>query len=110
MQDTNTVEVRHKALAVIMPDGSMVSMGCDGSRELFLMNLKSVGIRNLSEIETYNINAIANSISHYVKFAGGGELWFAYGCTGQLIDLNWKQLDWILGPGNELAFFVPRTN
>jgi len=50
--------------------------------------IRVVGISDLSSIESYAVNRIANSTSHYVRFLNGGDLRFAYSDRGELLELS----------------------
>jgi hypothetical protein len=70
----------------IQPDGSMRASS-DQPVKMDLGTIRSVGIRNLVHVESHAITRVAGSVSHYVRFFGGGALRFAYNDRGQLIEL-----------------------
>ena len=49
-------------------------------------NIKSVGIANLVDVEEQAINRLVNSVSHFVRFYGGGEVHFAFNFEGKLLE------------------------
>ena len=63
-------------------------MSSDEPVTLNLSVLRSVGIKNLVNVENYFINRLMGSVPHQVMFWGGGELRFAYNSTGDLIELH----------------------
>lgn len=100
----------------IRPEGEMsIEVGSDGSVQtsskeavtLDLKNIESVGIKNLVMVESHAINRIVDSVSHHVKFFGGGELRFAFNVKGQLIELTAHRLQTSILHGRELIFDVP---
>jgi len=71
---------------------------------LDLETITAVGIKNLSEVETHQINRVMGSISHFVRFHGGGEVRFAYNHEGKLIELSAQNCGFALSGKNELLF------
>jgi len=55
---------------------------------LHIESIKSIGIENLVDLEVHAINHIFNSVSHYLKFSGGGEVRFAYDAAGRLLEFE----------------------
>jgi len=50
--------------------------------------IKSIGVKNILDIESHRINTVLNSRSHLIKFSNGGELIFSYNSKGELIDFK----------------------
>jgi hypothetical protein len=73
---------------------------------LDLETITAVGIRDLSEVETHRINRVMGSISHFVRFHGGGEVRFAYNHEGKLIELSAQNCGFSLSARNELLFHI----
>ncbi|NOT20214.1 MAG: hypothetical protein HOP24_08100 [Sideroxydans sp.] len=71
----------------IGPDGA-ISTSTDKPLEINLQNIKSVGVENLVDIETHEISRLFNSVSHFIKFFGGGEVKFAYNLEGKLLEFS----------------------
>ena len=65
--------------------GDVTQIETDGSLEVNLSIVKSVGIKHLAEVVEHHITTIMNSHSNMVCFTNGGTLKFAYNSTGQLI-------------------------
>lgn len=70
-------------------------------------NIKSVGIKNLLDIESHFIQTILNSRSHVIKFTNGGLLQFAYNKKGKLIELSSSNLRCEVSVSGEITFGVP---
>ena len=67
------------------PDGPVLS---SSRRNISLEfdTIKSIGIENLADVEAHSINNVFNSVSHYVRFFGGGEVRFSYNAEGRLLE------------------------
>ena len=69
-------------------------------------SIKSVGLENILDVDSHNINTILNSRSHFIKFRNGGELTFAYNANGELIDLCAKKVSLFISNNDELIFSI----
>lgn len=69
-------------------DGSLHFAGDSPDTEITMDvgTIRSVGLKNLTHFESHPSHRILNSVSHYVKFYGGGELKFSYSSKGKLIE------------------------
>jgi hypothetical protein len=47
-----------------------------------LTSIKSVGIENIVDIDKHEITPLFDSVSHYIKFRGKGEVQFSYNLNG----------------------------
>ncbi len=74
------------------PDGS-VSLTSKHPVSLHIESIKSVGIENLVDVETHAINRLFNSVSHYIKFFGGGEVRFSYNAEGEVLEFATTNVD-----------------
>jgi hypothetical protein len=86
----------------IQPEGEITKrVNADGSLSisskqpvnLHIESIKSIGVENLIDVEVHNINRVFNSVSHYIKFHGGGEVRFAYDAKGELLEFTGSQID-----------------
>jgi len=86
----------------IQPEGEMTKqVNADGSLSisskhsvaLAFGTIKSVGVENLIDIEVHAINKVFNSVSHYIKFHGGGEVRFSYDATGEIMEFTGSHID-----------------
>jgi hypothetical protein len=50
--------------------------------------IKAIGLANLTDVETHAINRAFGSVSHYVKFIGGGEVRFSYNAQGEIMEFT----------------------
>ena len=75
------------SVAISTHSGELIDIGKEGETSIGLKKISSVGIYNLMEVENHAITNIVGSVSHYVRFFGGGEVRFAYNNSGQLIEL-----------------------
>lgn len=72
-----------------LADGVRITANAKGSTILELDKLRTAGIRQLADVESHTVNNVMGSISHYVRFHGGGEVKYAYSqITGKLIALS----------------------
>jgi len=84
--------------------GTAISLDAEGNASINLERIKSVGLKNIIDVEAHNINTVAGSRSHYVRFLGGGEVQFAYNHKGQLIELSSTKVAISITRENELIF------
>jgi hypothetical protein len=68
--------------------GGVANLDDEGNIEVDRTRIRTVGVANLAEVVNYRIIAIADSISHYVRFHNGGELYYVYNTRGQLVELT----------------------
>lgn len=83
------------------PDGS-VSLTSKEPVSLHIESIKSVGVENLVDIETHTINRLFNSVSHYIRFFGGGEVRFSYNAEGELLEFTAKNVDAFIANGERV--------
>ena len=84
--------------------GDVIEIGEKGTANINLKKIAAVGIHNLADVESHTINTIVGSISHYVRFGGGGEVRFVYNTNGQLIELSAKNVITSVTHNNEIIF------
>jgi|SRR6185503_21020353 len=86
------IEATGKMTAKENPDGS-VSLSGGEAANIHLETIKSVGIENLVDVEVHTINFVFGSVSHYIKFFGGGEIQFSYNSQGEILEFTAKNVD-----------------
>jgi hypothetical protein len=69
---------------------------------LHIKSIKSVGIENLVDVEVHTISRIYNSVSHYIKFYGGGEVRFSYNTEGELLEFSTRNVDAHIANGERI--------
>jgi len=74
------------------PDGSKTGTS-DKPVHMHFGVIKSVGVENLLDIEAHVINRVFNSVSHLVKFVGGGEVRFSYNDKGEILEFMGQRVD-----------------
>jgi hypothetical protein len=100
-----SIETRDDGSATVRTtSGGVIDIAMDRNMTLNLETIESVGIHNLIEVETHQINHVAGSTSHFVRFYGGGEVRFAYNHQGKLIELSAENCAFSLSNKNELLF------
>ena len=92
------------AVSITTTSGEVIAIDEKGSASIHLKQIKAVGIHNLADVESHNINHIVGSISHYVRFVGGGEVRFVYNASGQLIELLATKVITTVSQNNEIVF------
>jgi hypothetical protein len=83
------------------PDGS-ISLSSKQPVSLHIESIKSVGIENLVDVEVHAINRLFNSVSHYIKFFGGGEVRFSYNAEGNLLEFAATKVDAYVANGESI--------
>lgn len=61
-------------------DGKSVTLRFD--------TIKAIGLANVTEVETHNITRAFGSVSHFIKFIGGGEVRFSYNAKGEILEFT----------------------
>ena len=74
------------------PDGSKTGTS-DKPVDMHIEMIKSVGVENLVDIEVHNINTVFGSVSHYIRFHGGGEVRFSYNSKGEILEFTAQRVD-----------------
>ncbi len=69
-----------------------------------LPRLHTVGIADLAQVVDHRINAIMDSIAHYVRFRSGGELYYVFNGRGQLVELSAKALRFTISAKGDYLF------
>ena len=90
--------------SVITKAGSAIEIDANGCIKANLSSIKSVGIHNLIDVQTYNMTIAAGMTSHFVRFRDGGEVSFAYNDAGKLVNFSATKVAFTLRKGNELLF------
>jgi hypothetical protein len=84
--------------------GGVIDVDQNRNVKLDLATIEAVGIHNVIEVESHQINRVLGSTSHYIRFHGGGEVRFAYNDQGKLIELSARSCGFSLTNKNELFF------
>ncbi|MEQ5724261.1 hypothetical protein ABN356_02780 [Providencia rettgeri] len=75
------------------------------SSESLSINIKkilSIGIENIIDVESHNINKLYGSTSHFIKFKNGGHVELSYNEDGKLLDFSIHNLKTIVRDGNRI--------
>ncbi|MDW5419263.1 hypothetical protein R6242_22070 [Iodobacter sp. CM08] len=83
-------------------DGTVLCYSED-SIEIELKSIKNIGIENIIDIEKYEIINLFDSVSHYMKFHGGGEVQLSYNLDGRLLDLEITNVFIVVKEGNKIT-------
>jgi hypothetical protein len=74
------------------PNGAKISTNLDGSIALDLQRISAIGVANIIEVQTHNIQDVLGMRTHFIKLHTGGEVRFAYNHSGQLVELSFTGL------------------
>ncbi len=71
--------------------------------------LRTVGVRDLCDVEQHDRVSVAGIVSHTIRFRGGGMAHFAYNLRGELIELSGHGISAVFDPEGRvlLGAFVP---
>ena len=94
------------ASVVHAPSGALFTRNAQGDVLANLPQIKSVGITDLTQVLGHQIVCTVGLVSHHVRFAGGGELRYAYNTRGELIELYGFKVEAKMSPDGQL-FFEP---
>lgn len=76
----------------------------EGNLLVTMPTIRSVGIADLTQVQSHHVNRIAGSTSHVVHFIGGGLLRFAYSEQGKLIELSGRHVRALASAEHEIVF------
>jgi len=68
-------------------DGKLC-VSTEGSMNITVDEIESVDIERITDLEVHNITHAFNSVSHYIRFHGGGEVHLAYTLDGTLLEFR----------------------
>ncbi len=83
--------------------GTRITLSGDTFR-LYLRSIRSIGIDDLRAVEEHCINRVYNTVSHFIRFTGGGQVRFVIGPTGELLELSGQGVRISLRDGTALHF------
>jgi hypothetical protein len=69
-----------------------------------LTSIKSVGIENIVDIDKHEITPLFDSVSHYIKFRGKGEVQFSYNLNGILLELATTDVHIVIRHSENIIF------
>lgn len=79
--------------------------GCDA--EITLEGVDAVTVSDLQWVEQHTITRVFNSVSHFIRFVGGGELRFAFSFEGDLLELSGVGVKMSSAPDSGTLVFSP---
>lgn len=77
------------------PDGSKTGTS-DKPVHMHIETIKSVGVENLTDVELHTINKVFGSVSHLIKFHGGGEVRLSYNDKGEILEFTGQHVDAVI--------------
>lgn len=88
--------------------GSAITLGPDGKPKITLSNLKSVGIRNIVDVQSYSLTKTEEFVMHDIEFVNGGRAKMGYSHAGRLMELS-KEGNVVISVSrdNALTFSLP---
>jgi TnpA family transposase len=75
----------------------------EGSMNITVDAIESVDIERITDLEVHNITRAFNSVSHYIRFHGGGEVHLAYTLDGTLLEFRSLQVAISVVDGNRVV-------
>jgi hypothetical protein len=66
--------------------------------------VRFVGVASLAEVVEYRIAAIVDSVSHYVRFCNGGELYYVFNRRGEVVELTGRAVTVSISPQGDYIF------
>lgn len=67
-------------------------------------SIKTVGIENIVDIDKHEITPLFDSVSHYIKFRGKGEVQFSYNLNGTLLELATTDVQIVVRHNENILF------
>ncbi|MDP9901828.1 hypothetical protein [Variovorax ginsengisoli] len=58
----------------------------EGRIKVTLRSIRCVDVHGITDLETHQITRAFGSVSHFLRFANGGEVRFAYNAAGALLE------------------------
>jgi len=83
-------------------DGVSIS-GAKRPVALHIESIKGIGIQNITDVAEHAVNRVFNSVSHYIRFHGGGEVRIAYDLKGELLEFEAKKVDVQIDKGERIV-------
>jgi hypothetical protein len=83
-----------------------VQQDAQGNLEVLVQFIKCVGIKNIANVQSHEVNTLFGSRSHVVRFVNGGVLNFAYNAQNEIIELSAQKVLFALSPLGEAVFDV----
>ncbi len=78
-----------------------------GDIDIELEYVNAVTVADLRWVEQHAITRVFDSVSHFIRFVGGGELRFAFSFDGNLLELSGEQVAMSISPDGETLVFRP---
>lgn len=97
----NFVEPIEGGVRVTRPDGATISM-IDGEITIENPVPKSVGIRDLSEIESFAVRTVNQTRIYRVDFLGDGHVEVTYSQDGKVLGVTGRNVNQTLNKDNEI--------
>lgn len=89
--------------------GAAIHVDKDGNVKVNIALITAVALKNVVDVVSHDINEIASSRSHVVRFNNGGVLQFAYSNSGKLIDFSTTNLEFTIAKDNSVHVGVPTS-
>ncbi len=89
---------------LLPPRTARATLDAQGNVIADLSAIKSVGIADLADVQSHEVVSIVGSISHHVRFIGGGEVRYVYNTRGEMIELSARNVSGSISGDNRLVF------
>lgn len=100
---------------ILVPSGGVISGAFDGQHiclsrndiELTLECVQAVTVADLRWVEQHTITRVFDSVSHFIRLVGGGELHFAFSFAGDLLELSAERAEMSITADGQTLIFGP---
>lgn len=98
----NIIECVDGGIKVTRPDGSTMTLDKDGKTTIEDLTPKSIGIKDLAEIELYTVTVSDQSRIHRIDFVNGGNCEVSYTPSGTFSSLSGSNVQQSINKDNEI--------
>ncbi len=81
----------------------------DGDIHSEFPHIRSVGIRDLTQVVDHRINQVFDSVGHYVRFSNGGWLRYMFDRRGNMVEFYMIGLDGIMSVEGDITVWQPHA-
>lgn len=108
--EANVLDVALPDDAVVRLDHEGIEMHVDGgSLDITFEYVKAVTVADLAWVEEHTITRVFDTVSHFVRFVGGGQLRFAFSFDGDLLELSSDGASLTVSPDGQTLVFGPKS-
>ena len=98
----NVIERTADGMKITRPDGSTMIMREDGGLSIQNITPKSVGIKDLADVESYTVRTDDQGSTHKINFVTGGHVEVNYAPDGKFTSLSGSNVQQSINVDNEI--------